>query len=197
MIRGSIVALSLAALLWALPAAAQDAPIKVAIANPGRIFAELKETQQIEKRLREHGVEVQQKEREMTTNIKTLRDARDQIKKGTPEYEQRNSELRKAMIEYKTWVELTQAEVQQQNKEQTLALYEKIRAAVAEVARQKGVDLVIADQRIDLEQKYEKLTVEQLRSALTEQNILFANDNADLSADVIALMDAQFETAQK
>ena len=68
-------------------------------------------------------------------------------------------------------------------------LYDKIEAAIAEVAQKNGIDLVISDNRQEIG-NVEEITSEDLRRALGIRNVLYAGKTADISENVILLLDA-------
>src|SRR5205807_2534576 len=101
-----------------------------------------------------------------------------------------------AIIEYQAWFQITQANLARTQKLQTLQLFNKIQAAVAEVATQKGVDLVLAEQRPELPENFEQLNVEEVRSWITARNVLYMNNAIDISSDVITNLDQKYKSGK-
>jgi Skp family chaperone for outer membrane proteins len=75
-------------------------------------------------------------------------------------------------------------------------LYNKITASITEVATQKGIDLVIAEQAIQLPENLDQLNVEQVKDLITRRNILYATSTIDLSNDVITAMDGKYKAGK-
>ena len=75
-------------------------------------------------------------------------------------------------------------------------LFNKITNAVTEVATQKGIDLVIAEQRPELPDTLDQLNVEQVRALINGRNILYATATVDISNDVINAMDAKYKAGK-
>jgi len=169
------------------------AEMKIAIANPARIFNEMQETKDLKVKLENDRKSLEAQEREKREKIKALQDERDQLKSDTPQYAERNKALLSAAIEFKTWGEIMQADVQRTQKIQMKSLFEKIQAATAEVAKEKGISLVIAEQKPDVPDNLEQITVDQLRLVITQRNVLFAEEATDISNEVIALVDAKYK----
>jgi Skp family chaperone for outer membrane proteins len=72
-------------------------------------------------------------------------------------------------------------------------LWDKVTAAVAEVATQKGYDLVLADSREEIPDDIDRVTGEQLQALIHTRNVLFASAQTDITQDVIASMDAKYK----
>ena len=178
------------------PAGAQTTPAKVAIANPARIFGELKETQDLRKAMEAKGQQVQSQKFEKEQKIKDLQARRDQLKSDSPGYADANKDLMQAAMEYQVWGQMTQAEVQSEQKRQLLAIFSRITNAVSEVATAKGIDLVITDQRPEIPDNLDSVNVDQLRGMINSRNVLYFKPQVDISADVVAAMNAKYEKGQ-
>jgi len=73
------------------------------------------------------------------------------------------------------------------------SLFEKIQSATSEVAKSKGITLVLAEQRPEVPENLDQVTVDQLRILITQRNVLFAGDGIDISNDIIALLDSRYK----
>ena len=73
-------------------------------------------------------------------------------------------------------------------------IYDKIVAAVGEVAKEKGYAMVVA-QIVPPEpsdDQFDRLTAEQLINLLRQQNLLYVDPASDITADVVTRMDAKY-----
>jgi Skp family chaperone for outer membrane proteins len=194
--RYLLPAFLLAAMCFAGPTLAQDAlTAKVAIANPSRIFSEIQETKDINVKMRTEGETLASQEKDKRDELKSLQEARDQLKPGTPQYKEQNEKLLKAAIEFDSWGKIRKAEFDRNKKIQMKAVFEKVQAAVAEVAKQRGIDLVITDQKPVIPDNLDQISDADLRQQLNQQSILYADPKLDISNDVIALMDKNYKSA--
>jgi len=75
-------------------------------------------------------------------------------------------------------------------------LFDKITNSTAEVATQRGIDLVIAEQRPEFPDSLDQLNVDQLRVLINQRNVLFNSAAADISNEIIAAMDAKYKTGK-
>ena len=174
-------------------ARAQDAgPAKVAVVNPARCFAEMQETKDLKAKLENDQKQLKAEIEQRQGKVKDLQAQRDLLKADSPQYAQADQAFMQAAIEFDTWSKITQAQLQGQQKQQMKTLFDKIVASTQEVAQQRGIDLVIADQRPDLPENLAAISVEQLRGILNGRNIMFAGPKVDLSQEVIADLDAKY-----
>jgi Skp family chaperone for outer membrane proteins len=186
-----------ALLMFPLTTWGQSAGVKIAIASPPRILSQLQETKDVMNSMNSEREHLASLEKQKRDNVKSLQDARDQLKPGTSQYRERNEAFLKAAIEFDSWGKLTQVDVQRQQKEQMERMFKKIEAAVAEVAKQRGIDLVITQQKPDIPDNLDQINVQQLKDDINGQNLLYFNPKLDISDDVVALMDKQYKEAAK
>lgn len=172
-------------------------PTKVAIANPGRIFSEMQELKDLRGKMDSEKKLLEGVDREKREQVRAIEAARDALKVETLQYQEKNAELLKVSIEYETWGRLNNANFQREQKLQLKLIYQKIEEAVAEVAKQKGFDLVISDQRSEMPGEIDRLNIEQLRAIINSRAVLYAGEKADISNDVLALLDAKYRGASK
>jgi len=190
-LRKTFSLIALATLCLALPASAQ----KIATANAAKIFNEIQEKKDLAAKMENERKTIEAQDLEKKTKLKDLQLARDAIKADAPGYEKANQELFQFAIEYQTWARITQANIERNQKLQMVNLFNKITAAVAQVATQKGIDLVVAEIRPELPDNLDQFNVEQVRQLINNRNVLFSTATVDISNDVINSMDAQYKAA--
>jgi len=180
-----------------MPAAsAQSAqPTKVAIANPAKIFQQLQETNDLKAAMENKRKNLEAEEFTRRQKIKDAQAKRDQLKPEAPGYNDANRDFLNLQIEFQVWGQMMQQDVAREQKLQMKGLFDKITAATTEVATAKGIDLVIAEQRPEIE-NIDAINVEQLRALLNTRNVLFSSPQIDISNDVIAAMDAKYKSGK-
>ena len=179
--------------LLAPPARAQaPTTLRVAIANPARIFNEIRETKDLQSKFAADlaGLQEQAKAREL--KLRDLQSARDTIKPDSPQYNERNDELVRMAIEYEVWKQTTQRSMERQQKERIKNMFDRITETVTKIAQQKGIDLVIAEVHPDIPENLDSIQLQDLRNRLISRNILYNTDVADITNEVIAALDAQY-----
>ena len=177
-------------------AAAQSQPTRIAIANPAKIFTELKETGDLRKAMEAKETQVKSQMFEKQQKMKDLQARRDQLKPDSAGYADANRDLMQAAVDTEVWGRMVQAEVQQEQKRQLLGIFTRITNAVAEVATAKGIDLVVTDQRPEIPENLDAVNVDQLRGLINSRNVLFFKPQIDISADVVSVLNAKYEKGQ-
>ena len=181
----------------ALPDQADAQAAKIGVVRPARIFQEMQETKYLKLKIEQEEAAVKKTGEEKGRNIEKLKAEIAQLRRDSPSYNEKSIQLRNATIEAKAWGETTAADIENAQKAQTLELFKKIQAAIAEVAKAKGVDLVIADVSGDLPESVDNVNKQQFTQFLSQKNVWYTADSAELTNDVIAKLDADFKAAGK
>ncbi|MCC6422791.1 MAG: OmpH family outer membrane protein [Phycisphaerales bacterium] len=193
LIRRMVPVVLLAVFALAAPVRAQE-NLKIAIVNTARIFSEMQETKDLKQKIENDRKSLEATDQQKQQDLNAKKQARDLLKPDSPEFQSRNQEYLKAAIDYRAWKEMMQMELDRTQKEQMKGLFEKIESAVGEIAAQRGLDLVLAEQHPEFPPTLDAITSDQLRSIIAGRNILFASPKADISADVITLLDAKYKS---
>ncbi len=77
-------------------------------------------------------------------------------------------------------------------KEQIKTLYEKIRESCKEIAVEKKLDLILAERKPELPANMEKLTADQVRAVISQNDVLYANEKADITQMVIMRVNQKY-----
>lgn len=181
-----------ALLLMAAPALAQES-LKIAVVDTVAVFNQMQETKDLKQKMDADRRTVQATDQQRAQQVQAKKDERDQLKPDSPQYQQRNDEFLHAAIDYKAWQELTKLEIERRQKDQIRHLYQEIQDAVTEIARHKGLDLVLIQEDIQIPANLEGITVDQLNRLISQQNMMFVSDKASITNEVIAYLDAQYK----
>lgn len=168
-------------------------PTKVAVVSPNRVFAEMQETKDLKVRLQNEVTKLDEEGRQKRQKLDDLQRDRTMLKVNTPEFSDKTRDLVRGQVEFQAWAQVSQAELQRVQKEQTRILYDKIGAMTAQIAAQKGFDIVIADQRVEIPDNLEQVTPEQLRGLLSARNVAYAAPSVDLTSEVTVQLDVQYK----
>jgi Skp family chaperone for outer membrane proteins len=126
--------------------------------------------------------------------------ARDESKafpKGSKEFREATNKIMEKTIQLQAWGELKKAELARRHKEEIKALFDEITAAVAQVAQDKKIDLVIADTSAEMPPDLDAVTPEQLHGLIRQKNVLYSNKGVDISDEVIIRLDAAYKANKK
>jgi Skp family chaperone for outer membrane proteins len=178
---------------WSTQAFAQ---IKIATVNAAKVFNEIQETKDLKSKMENDQKTLQQQDLERKTKIKDLQSARDALKPDAPQYADANKAYVQAVIDYRVWGEMQGNEIQRVQKQQMLTIFNKITTTVGEVATQKSLDLVLAEQKPEVPDNIDQLNVDQVRAMINQRNVLYSTPAVDISNDVIAAMDAKYKAGK-
>jgi Skp family chaperone for outer membrane proteins len=170
-------------------------PARIGIANPAKVFNDMAETRDLKSRLENERKTLEETEKSKRGRLQQLQDDLRLLRADSPQFADKQRELRQAAVEFQVWGQMMQAEVQQNQKMQMRLLYDKILAATTVVASAKGYDLVIADQRPEIPENLDQINVDQLRVLINSRNVLFATPGVDLTADVTVEVDRAYRAA--
>jgi Skp family chaperone for outer membrane proteins len=193
----AVVVVAALGLVAARPAAAQEAggTARVAVANPAKILSALQETADLKKAEQGEIGKLQEQEQAKAKAIQDLKGQRDKFtKKGTADWDKQTADLVQKSVEARVWAETEQARLTRRNKEQTKALFEKIQGAIAQIAQERKIDLVMTDFGRDLPDDVDDITPDALRQLIAQKSVLFAGKGVDLSDDVIARLNASYKS---
>jgi Skp family chaperone for outer membrane proteins len=176
--------------------AAPDAAAKVALASPSKIFKDMAETQDLQAKLKEEAGQLRTTEQQKKTKLEDMVAALKALKPDAPQFAEKKREFIQAQAEFQAWGQIAQSEVQARQKSQIKGLFDKIQIATAQLAQQKGYDVVLTDARQEIPENLEALTVEQLQGLIQSRNVLFASPRIDISDQVTALLDTQYKAGK-
>lgn len=171
--------------------AAAAAGERIAVANVSRIFNEMQETKDLKEQLEAKRQDLNNQEKEKRGAIKEMDDHLHNIKPDSPQYKEDIEKLDKAMADLESWGKVVRLEAERDQKVTMRNLFEKIKAAVSDIAKQQGFDVVLADQGGDFP-NLEQVNFDQLRAYINQQSVLFAAKGVDISDAVLTLLDANY-----
>lgn len=188
----AIMALALTLLVAPVAKAQEAAPSRVAVINTTTIFMQMKETADLRDKAKAEAEKFQATATEKQKQIVTLRSARDELKEGSAQWNERNLQLLQESINLDNWQRYETARLQQQEKQQTRALFDKIVAAVGAVAKQRNIDIVYTHQTSPLPASLDQITIDQIRAVVTNIPLIYADPRVDITDAVLAKLDADY-----
>ena len=181
------------ALLLAIPARAEDGAVRIGVANPSRILQQMKETLDKNKALKDEQTALSAEGAKKVEDIKAAQKKLQEFTaRGTKDFKEGSAKLVQMRIELQAWDEVKKAELTARHKEEIKALFEKIQATIAEVAKEKKIDLVITDFGMDIPEDIESISPEDLHRLINQKNVLYMAKGVDISAEVTARLDAAY-----
>jgi Skp family chaperone for outer membrane proteins len=184
--------------LTAAPSAvvAQTQPaIRIAVVNPAKVFAQIDEKKALQDQNEAEQRRIEAQSREKANAIQALAKARGEMKPGTPQFEDTTNELLSKTADYKVWAETERLKAEFNQKKQTKILFDKIQAAVTEVAARDGIDLVLTDSSEPFPDDLEKIDIRALRAIMLQRNVLHVSQKQglDITDAVILVLNAKYK----
>lgn len=173
--------------------AAPPGQAKIATANPSKIFFGMKEKNDVVARLKQEADNLESQNISRNQKVADLKAAMELLKPDAPQYEEANRAFMTAAIEHKNWLEVSRAQAARNEKMLTKMLFDKITSTIAELAKERGIDLVVAEQPAF---NVERMTSEQLTQAMAQRQVLYTSATTDLTNDVIARLDENYNAAK-
>ncbi len=184
--------------ITALPTVAQNAPAgaptHVAVVNVSKVLSSMQEFKDIRAKW-----EADQ------SSMKTLAD-KDQAdlaseqqnivngpKPGTDQYDQAVQTFDKDHVEDESQLQLKKLQFQRGQSRTLKMLFEEIEASVADVAKEKGFDLVITEAS-DFPPNVQDLTPDAMAQLMAQHNVMYVTPQIDISSEVITVLDAKYKS---
>jgi Skp family chaperone for outer membrane proteins len=174
-------------------AAPADHLLSIGVVNTTRVVRTMQETKKLDADFRAQNTGLAQQQRQKEAEIQQLQDHRDNnLKPLSQQYNDETEAIDKKRAELEVWKQMSNIQLERAYKVSLKGLYDHIAAAAAQVAEQQHLDLVIADQTPEIGPDLEKANVNQLQAALAARAVLFANKKADITEDVLTVVEANF-----
>jgi Skp family chaperone for outer membrane proteins len=185
----------LAVLLFAATADA-DAPLRIGTCNIAKIFDSLDERKAIETSMKENAAKHQGEVARRRKAIEELSAQREELRPDSPLYQQKTEELVTAATQLDVMVKLKDMELVRLEKQHTARLYDQIRSACKTAAAAHNLDLVVAEHPLESSREMTRLSADQLRFFLSSSEVLYANNQLDLTQEIILALNKQFAAGQ-
>ena len=187
-----VMALAAAAML--LPTAtlkAQEA-VKVGVCNPAKVFEQMDERKVIEDKMKSDRDKAQAEVQKRKQEVEDLQRQRNELRPESSIYQEKTNQMMEKAVQFEVWIKLKEAEMGRTEKEQIRNLYEKIRETCKEVATDKKLDLILAERKPELTANMEKYTADQVRAIISQNDVLYANEKADITQEVILRINKKY-----
>ncbi len=183
--------------LWlamALVPVAQDGAsgsARVAVVNVAVVSEKYARTADLEARFEDERRRLQQERDTLQGKIeRTTRSLQEELKPGTEAFEARRKELAMLESELQWFIEFEGRRVEQSLANSLRSIFSDIQGAVREVAEEKGIDIVLAYDRLPEENPE---TPNQARQQILLQKVVHWSPRVDLTAEVIQRLNAKYK----
>ena len=162
------------------------APAKIGIVNVAKVLEGSQKHKQWQERMQAERVEMEDEFKEMQKELSALNESMKLREPGSEDYRKLAKEFieKKAIMESKdkSYQEIVTDEMQRW----TESLYKKLLVVVDEVAKKKGLDVVISNEDLDVPAP----SLRDFMLTIKTKKILYHNSKYDITTEVLAALDA-------
>ena len=170
-----------------------DHVLRIGVVNTARIVHGMKEIKKIEDDFRAQNVDLARQQQQKEQDINNLMKQRENVRPGSAQWQDDTNEIDRKTADLSSWIQLAKVQLERQRKLQLKMVYDHIAAATAQVAQAQRLNLVIADESPEfLGPDLDKITFERLNQVLEARAVLYADKKADITEDVLTLVEANF-----
>ncbi|MEK6677521.1 MAG: OmpH family outer membrane protein [Planctomycetota bacterium] len=167
---------------------------KVAVVNIPVVSDQYKRTADLETHFDGLRVKFQQQRDSQKEKLERMaKSAQEELKPGTDEFRERLKQLAVMEAEMKWFVETEGRKIEDGLKGSLRSIFEDIQVVVRQVAEEKGMDVVLAADRLP-DSLPDSPT--QLRQQIILQKVLYWSPKVDITADVVARLNTLYETQE-
>lgn len=121
---------------------------------------------------------------------KAAKSLQEELKPGTDEFRARKREIARMEADLQAFAETEGERIEQGLARSLRSIFDDIQAAIAEVAGEKGIDVVIAYDEMPNELPN---TTQSIRQQIVLQKVLYWNPRVDLTAAVLERLNAKYK----
>lgn len=170
------------------------ASTNVAIVNIPAVSERYKRTADLEARFEVRRQELNQRRDQLRAKLElAARSLQEELKPGTDAYESRQKEATLLDAELKFFIESAGRKIEQELAGSLRSIFDDIQSVVEDIAREQGIDLVLAADQMPTG---EAGSTTQVRQQIVLQKVLFWNPSLDLTDEVVSRLNAQYAKRQ-
>ncbi len=164
---------------------------QIAVCNLTHVFDNYRMTRDLEQvfesRNKEFQTLAEEKRKELESRGKQLA----QFKPGSDDYIQREEEFAIEQYKFKGWLDIWEQRLKQEHKNWLRKVYQSVQDAIAEVAKERGLALVLTYSDID-EDAPDSTAMKQ---QILLRTVLYADNRIDLTQPILARLEERYEKA--
>ena len=125
--------------------------------------------------------------------VAAIQNQLDTLGVGTPAWDAKRRELLEKATEVRAWAQVSQQLENGTRSREFLALYEAANAAVAAVATERGIDIVMTAGTLPDLQQLANADPQQIQAVLQNRKVIFNKESVDITQAALTRMNAEFE----
>lgn len=165
----------------------------VAVIDIVTLFNEFDCQKDLTEEMRGINDQMQNEERRRREEIDRLQAILDAMNVNDPQLTVKQREMLQLQFDYKNWGEMRQADVAREVGVWTRRMYVEMQKAAAEIARQRGIDLILYKEAEELV-GYDP---EAIREQIRQRKMIYASPNIDLTQAVLDKLNSDYRAKPK
>jgi Skp family chaperone for outer membrane proteins len=174
------------------PVAAQAAPCAIATFDLEKTFNTLEEKKAADAELTRTAEEMKKQSDEQAKRLKAMETELQDLQPGTPRYKEVMEQASRASYEYQAQVEFFRAKLDSERAKMMHKVYESIRTAAEQMAKERGLVAVLVDDSIT---PIPPGTEEEINRQISARRMVYTSPDVDVTDELISRMNALFKVA--
>ncbi len=185
---------ALAAVAMLLPTSVLKAQetVKIGVCNPAKVFESMDERKVIEDKMKSERDKAAGEVNRRKQEVEDLQRQRNELRPESAIFQEKTNQMMEKAVQFEVWARMKQAEMDRGEKESIKLLYDKIRDACKEIALEKKLDLILAEHKPELPPNMENVKVEVIRQMISANDVLYANEKADITQMVLMRVNQKY-----
>jgi Skp family chaperone for outer membrane proteins len=170
-----------------------DHILRIAVVRVGYVYRNMQEFSQSLQNRKNRITQVQADETKRRQELDGLVNQLEQFKKGSPQWYALRDTIDNKKLELESWGKKMQLELDRENKKGLMDQYRHVNEAAQTIAEQQHLDLVVSDYTPEIVgPDFDGIPQQQLEQLILTRAVLFADKKADITQEVLTLVDANF-----
>jgi Skp family chaperone for outer membrane proteins len=176
----------------AAPARAQSGP-KIGVVNVAVVSSKIQE-------LKEFAARIQNEQQLLDASVKghqaqlsMMQEKLNNLKPDSDAFDTQLADAQKTGLQFQMDDQLRKADLLREVNKQNKSLFLEVQQVVADIAKKKGLDLVIVEPEVRLPTSVQNVDPQQLNNLISQKTVLYASPNIDLTDEVATALDAQYK----
>ncbi len=169
-------------------------PTKVAVCNIASVLTDYQRAKDLSDELKEQRDLIEAENKQRIKKAEELQTQLEGYKIDSPKYDETLQAAQQHEINRRVWLQMKQQEMLRKHRRLLEEMYKDIHIAVADVAKEKGFDLVVQSQPGELQAAQD---VEQLIAQIDRQKVLYSAPGVDITAAVLLRVNEGYQVKKK
>ncbi len=160
---------------------------KYGVVDLAEVMRQYSEVEAMKQKLETRAEKFKQEGQARQQKIEDLRFQRDQKHPDSPEWYKLQKEMNRLSVELEMWTKFEKQDIQAESRELQSSAYKQVLGAVELAGKQRGLDMVLHLDRVDLNDPNDLVTLQRMAT----RSVIYSSPTVDLTKDVVTLVNQQ------